>query len=294
MEEGSIVAINYTGKIVASGTVFESTVEKKAIEAGIFDKRAKYEPMAVVVGEGDVLRGLDKALLEMKAGETRSVLVKPADGWGERKPDNVAVVPLQQFRQRKIAPVPGLVVDVNGRQGKVQSVSGGRVRVDFNHPLAGKDLLYEVKVERLITLPKEQIEALYNKYFYMVPEKEKKLCIGKGGVEVMLSPRYSANLAPLKKLFSQMVTKHVKGFPKVRFVEEFEGTEGEGEVKEGMPAGGRGREEKAGKEKEAGKGETIGGQGEKEKEGSEETAGKGETKKGKGKAEEGNEREAGN
>ncbi len=247
MKDGSIVAINYTGKIVVSGEVFESTIEKKAIEAGIFNEKQKYEPMVVVVGEGDVLKGLDKALKEMKVGEQRKVEVKPEEGWGPRKPGNISVLPLQQFKKEKMQPFPGLVVEINGRQGKVQTVSGGRVRVDFNHPLAGKDLLYELKVERELVEPKEQVESLYKKYFYIVPEKERKLAIGKSEVEVTLSPRWSANLAPLKQLFSRIVTQHVKGFSKVRFVEEFveekkeerkgemeEKAKGIGETQEGM------------------------------------------------------------
>jgi len=221
MKEGSIVAIDYTGKIVASNEIFESTVEKKAIEAGLFNKDRKYEPMVIVVGEGDVLKGLDKALLEMKVGEQKKVLVKPEQGWGERKPENVRVVPLQQFKQKKVNPFPGLVVEVNGMQGRVQSVSGGRVRVDFNHVLAGKELEYDMKIARVLEKPKEQVDALYRKYFYMVPKEEKKLVLGKGEVEVTLSPRWSANLGPLKQAFSKVITKHVKGFAKVKFVEEF-------------------------------------------------------------------------
>lgn len=221
MKEGSIVAINYTGKVVVSGEVFESTFEKKAVEAGIFDEKQKYGPLVAVVGEGDVLPGLDTALREMKQGEQKEVLVKPADGWGERKPANIRVVPLQQFKQKKVMPFPGMAVDINGMQGKVQSVSGGRVRVDFNHPLAGKELLYDLKIEREITEPKEQIEALYRKYFFMVPDAEKKLLIEKDSVQITLSPRWSANLEPLKQLFSGISTKYIKGIETVRFVEEF-------------------------------------------------------------------------
>jgi FKBP-type peptidyl-prolyl cis-trans isomerase 2 len=221
MKQGSIVEVNYTGKTVLDGKVFESTVEKKAIEAGIFSEKAVYKPEVVVVGEGHMLKGLDRALDEMKEGEQRKVVVKPEEGWGQRKPESVRVVPLQQFKEKKIMPFPGLVVEANGMQGRVQSVSGGRVRVDFNHPLAGKELEYELKVERELKQPKEQIEALYGKYFYMVPEAEKTLSIGKGDVEISLSPRWSANLGPLKTAFSGIVTKHVKGFEKVRFVEEF-------------------------------------------------------------------------
>ncbi len=221
MKQGSIVEINYTGKVVVSDEVFESTVEKKAIEAGIFDKKRKYEPMVIVVGEGDVLKGLDSALLEMKVGGQKTVKMGPEDGWGQRKPENIRVVPLQQFKEKKVQPFPSLVVEINGQQGRVQSVSGGRVRVDFNHPLAGKELEYQLKVEKEITEPKKQVEALFSKYFGMVPREEKSLSFGKGFVEVSLSPRWSANLGPLKQMFSKIVTKHVKGFEKTRFVEEF-------------------------------------------------------------------------
>jgi len=246
MKKGSIIAVNYTGKVVTTNQVFESTIEKKAVEGGIFSEKTKYVPLIVVVDEGDVLPGLDRALLEMKVGEERKVSVKPEEGWGERKPANIAVVPLQQFKQKKIQPFPGLIVDVNGQQGKVQSVSGGRVRVDFNHPLAGKDLEYEVRVEKEISQPKEQIDVLYNKYFSMVPKEEKSLVVGKAEVEVTLSPRWSANLGPLKQIFSKIVTTHVKGFEKVRFVEEFK--------EEKKPAEAKKEESKTG-EKEAKKAE---------------------------------------
>ncbi len=221
MKEGSIVEIDYTGKAVLTGNIFESTNEKKEIAAGIFSKENQYKPMVVVVGEGHVLPGLENALKEMKQGEEKKVLVKPEGGWGERKTGNIAVVPLKQFKKEKMQPFPGLVVEINGRQGKIQSVNGGRVRIDFNHPLAGKDLEYELKIVREITAPKEQVEELYKKYFYMVPDEEKKLKLGQTDVEVTLSPRWGANLTPLKEGFSNLVTKYVKGFSKVKFVEEF-------------------------------------------------------------------------
>jgi len=249
MKNGSIIEINYTGKAVVSGNVFESTIEKKAVEAGIFSEKAQYEPMVVVVGEGDVLKGLDKALKEMKVGEERKIKVSPEEGWGPRKAENIRVVPLQQFKQQKMNPFPGLVVELNGMQGRVQTVNGGRVRVDFNHPLAGKDLEYELKVEREISEPKEQINALYKKYFYMVPKAERKLVIGKTEVEVTLSPRWSANLAPLKQLFSKIVTGNIKGFEKVKFVEEFK-EEKKSEAREEKDSGEKAEEKEAGKKQE--------------------------------------------
>jgi FKBP-type peptidyl-prolyl cis-trans isomerase 2 len=221
MQEGSIVEVNYTGKVVLSNEVFDTTVEKKAVDAGIFNERAKYRPVAVIVGESELLKGLDEALKGMNVGEEKKVVLKPADAFGERNPKLIAVLPLREFKRQKMQPVPGLVVEVNGRQGKVQSVSGGRVRVDFNHPLAGKELEYELRVEKELKGAKEQVQALFEKYFGMIPENERKISIKENVVEAALDARYTAAVGALKKRFSELVAGHVKGVETVRFVEEF-------------------------------------------------------------------------
>jgi FKBP-type peptidyl-prolyl cis-trans isomerase 2 len=225
VKEGSIVEVNYTGKVAASNTVFDTTVEKRAIEAGIFNEKAGYKPVVVVVGENELLRGLDSALKGMRVGEQKKITLRPSEAFGERNPKLVRVLPLKEFKRQKMQPVPGLIVEANGRQGKVQSVSGGRVRVDFNHPLAGKELEYELKIEREINNAKEQVTALFEKYFAVVPQGERSIAIKGKAVEVQLSQRYAAVAAPLKNRFSELVTKHVKGIETVRFVEEFSGKE---------------------------------------------------------------------
>jgi len=221
LKEGSIVEVNYTGTVVVSGEVFDTTVEKKAVEAGIFSERATYKPIPTIIGESEMLKGLDDSLKEMGIGEEKKVSLTPAQGFGERNPKLVAVLPMREFKKQKMNPVPGLVVEVNGRQGKVQSVSGGRVRVDFNHPLAGKDLEYELKIEKEIKGTKEQVQALFEKYFGGIPEKERKLSFKEKAIEVALDSKYTAAVGQLKKRFSDLVTKNVKGVSSVKFVEEF-------------------------------------------------------------------------
>ncbi|MDP6671234.1 MAG: FKBP-type peptidyl-prolyl cis-trans isomerase, partial [archaeon] len=86
MKEGSIVAVNYTGKIIASGEVFDTTVEKKAVDAGVFSPKAQYVPVIAIIGEGELLKGLDNTLKEIKVGEEKIVKLLPADAYGERNP----------------------------------------------------------------------------------------------------------------------------------------------------------------------------------------------------------------
>jgi len=221
VQEGSIVEVNYTGKVVASNEVFDTTVEKKAVDAGIFSKNAKYQPVTVIVGENELLKGLDDELKGMKIGETKNVALNPTEAFGERNPKLVRVLPLREFQKQKMNPVPGLIIEVDGRQGRIQTVSGGRVRIDFNHPLAGKDVEYELELKGEVKGAKDQVNALFDKYFGMLPETEKKMKIDGKTVEIALDAKHTAEIAPLKKRFSDLVTKNVKGIETVRFVEEF-------------------------------------------------------------------------
>ena len=122
----------------------------------------------------------------------------------------------------------GLVIEMNGRQGRVQSVSGGRVRVDFNSPLAGKEIEYEVEVKEKITGDQKKAESLFEKYFSGVPEKEKTLSIKGGEVEVQLSQRFSNAFEPFKVLFSKLVEKSCPTLKAVKFSEAPKEEKGEG------------------------------------------------------------------
>ncbi|MDD5163333.1 MAG: peptidylprolyl isomerase [Candidatus ainarchaeum sp.] len=221
MENGKIVLVNYTGKITASNTVFETTEEKKAIEAGLFEEKKKYSALPIVVGDGEMLKGIDQALLEMKEGEEKKILLKPEQAFGERNPKLIGVVPLKEFQNRKVNPVPGMMLDLNDRVCRIQSVSGGRVRVDFNHPLAGKEIEYDIKIEKELKNQKEQIDAFFEKFFGAIPDNEKRLSIKENKIEIATDQKYSAAIGQIKKIFSDTITKNVKGIESVKFTEEF-------------------------------------------------------------------------
>jgi len=221
MENGKIVLVNYTGKVVSNSEIFETTEEKKAVEGGIFQEGRKYMPLPIVTGNGEMLKPIEEAIDRMKSGETKKIVLKPSEAFGERKAEMIVVVPLAEFRRREINPVPGLVIDLNNQRGKVQSVSGGRVRVDFNHPLAGKDIEYEIKIEKELKSNREKIDAFFEKYFGMIPEKEKKLSIKENKVDVAIDAKYAEGIAPLKKAFSDAITKNIKAIESVKFTEEF-------------------------------------------------------------------------
>jgi len=192
-----MLRVNFTGKEMLEGKIFDTTSEKIAKEFGLFDPKRKYAPLTIIIGEKELLPLVEAELANMNEGEEKTVALAPKDSFGERVADLVRVVPLKIFQDQKINPVPGLMINTGKLYGKVQSVSGGRVRVDFNHPFSGRDILYTVKVEKEITAKKEVLDELYDKYYSLLPGVTKEM---KGETLTVLLPgRFFSNLVSINE-----------------------------------------------------------------------------------------------
>lgn len=221
MNKGDILSISYTAKVLDTGRVFNTTDMGTAKQAGIYNENTRYGDLPIVVGSDELLKGIDNALLEMKVGEERVLQLKPAEAFGERRTELVRVLPLQEFKKRGMAPFPGLVIDANGLYGRVQSVSGGRVRVDFNPEYAGKIVEYKVKVVKKLEKAEEQLQALAEKYLPMKNAKvETKFA--NGVAEIKLPANAVADVAELKQALAKQLQAAVQGVKEVRFVESFQ------------------------------------------------------------------------
>ncbi len=105
-------------------------------------------PATFVVGDGNLLPGFERALFGLKAGDEASLDIAPHEGFGQPNPDNVQRMPLANFNDELS---PGLMLsfaDANGSElpGVVDRIEGDDVYVDFNHPLAGQDLVFKVAI----------------------------------------------------------------------------------------------------------------------------------------------------
>jgi len=158
------IKLDYTAEI-KGGPVFDTTSKKKAEDAGILDEKRAYSPLPVIVGAKHVIAGLDEALAELKVSESKKIEIPPEKGYGPRDPSLLRIVPIKVFRKEKINPVPGMPVELDGRPARVQTVAGGRVRVDFNHDLAGKTLVYDVTVVAEANTENEKVMFLIEKNF---------------------------------------------------------------------------------------------------------------------------------
>lgn len=163
VEKGDIVWIEYDAWTVNPNgtlTLFDTTHEEVAKKEGKFDEKKVYMETPVVVGRGRLFEGLEAAILEAKVGETKEVIIPAEKAAGARDPRLIELRTEREFLRQEISPEVGMEVAISGKHGTVTAVSAGRVRVDFNNPLAGKTLKYVFNVARKAKTPEERVRAV--------------------------------------------------------------------------------------------------------------------------------------
>lgn len=165
MKVGDVVYIDYVGRIKDTNEIFDLTNEEIAKKEGIYNPNVTYKPIPVVVGFGFVIKGLDEALQEMNVGEEKVIEISPEKAFGKRDENLVKTFNLSDFKKQDVDVKVGEYVSINGILGKVISISGGRVMIDFNHPLAGKTLVYNVKIVKKVEDEIEKVKAMLEFYF---------------------------------------------------------------------------------------------------------------------------------
>lgn len=219
MKDGDFVTIDYVGRIKDSGEIFDLTKEELAKKENVYDEKVKYKPVTFIVGAQFIIRGLDEALHDMKVGEKKTVLIPPEKAFGPRSPELVKLMPESQFKQQNIDTTPGAMIKINNFRGRVVSVDGGRVKIDFNHPLAGKELEYEIEVLEEVKGKENRTKALVN--YFTALEKE-EIGVEVNGEEIKIEIKRPFDLPRrLKQMMADNVGKWV-GAKKVVFLDVFE------------------------------------------------------------------------
>src|SRR3989338_9956639 len=112
MKDGDWVLIDYTGRLASDKRVIETTSEEVARKENVYDEKVSYEPNLVILGKETTLKGIEEALLSMKAGESRELELAPDMAFGNRDPSLPRVMSVGEFRRRKVDPAPGMIVDL--------------------------------------------------------------------------------------------------------------------------------------------------------------------------------------
>lgn len=182
IKKKDFIEVDFVGR-VKDGEVFDSTKKEdlEKIHSG-HNHSVKAKPLVFCVGKGMFLESLDDFLVGKEVGKEYEVELNSEKAFGKRNPSLVQRIPSKVFKEQRVNPVPGAMFNFDGRVGKILTSSGGRVLVDFNHSLAGKDVEYKIKVLRKVTDTDEKVKAV-NDFFlkkdfdFEVNEKEKKLII---------------------------------------------------------------------------------------------------------------------
>jgi len=169
IKEKDFIELEYTGKLKEDNFVFDTTDEAVAKENDIHNPQMPYGPVIICVGAGSILPGLEKNLMGKEPGRYK-IELKAEDAFGKKDAKLLKIINTNVFKKAKIDPMPGLQVNIDGTIGLIKTVTGGRTVVDFNHPLSGKDVVYDVNISRMVTDSREKISALVSMQFNLKPD----------------------------------------------------------------------------------------------------------------------------
>jgi FKBP-type peptidyl-prolyl cis-trans isomerase 2 len=158
VEKGDNISVNYIGKY-DNGTVFDTSLIDVAKESGLYDASRNYEPMSFVVGAEQMISGFDNGVLNMTIGEKKTFKLSPDEAYGEYTIEKIEEVPRSELESANITPEIGLTVyrgTMFGMEsGIITNMLGSNATIDFNHPLAGKNLTFDVEVVSIDKASKE-------------------------------------------------------------------------------------------------------------------------------------------
>jgi FKBP-type peptidyl-prolyl cis-trans isomerase 2 len=143
IENGDTISVNYVGKL-EDGTIFDTSVKEVAVEAGIYIQMRNYEPLTFTIGEGQMIKGFDEGVVGMQVGEEKTLTIPPEEAYGEYREEFVREIPVDAV---DFTPEVGMrLATDSGLTGTITNVNENNFIVDFNHELAGKTLIFSVKI----------------------------------------------------------------------------------------------------------------------------------------------------
>ncbi len=225
LKEKDFVLVEYTMRVKDTGEVIETTSEEVAKSSGIYREGDVYGPKLMIIGEGRYVRGFEEAVASSEVGEEKTVEVEPSKAYGDRDPNKVKILSLRELAKLNIVPEPGKAIEIGGAVGIVKSISGGRVVVDFNHPLSGKTLVFTYKVVKRLEDPVEKIKHLMLRRSRRLSAEKLVVRISQDMLKVEIETPEEAILAEDLQIFKRTVAEDIfKYFPEVKqvvFIDNF-------------------------------------------------------------------------
>jgi FKBP-type peptidyl-prolyl cis-trans isomerase 2 len=220
LKDGDVIAFDYDLFVDDKKEVFDTTQKTTAEAAGLLDPNAFYAPMHYMLGTGRLIKGLEEKLRTLELERTQEIVLPAEDAYGPRDPKLIETLPIQEFKKNKVAPEVGLVITYKQRRGVVTYVGGGRIRVDFNHALAGKKLRYVVTLRKVAKTAEEKVRMVIQMDFPTALAWDVKVEKDVATIEVPEPLRFEEQFLVAKYRIIGDLRK-VDGLNTVRVVESF-------------------------------------------------------------------------
>jgi peptidylprolyl isomerase len=222
VKPGDFLLVNFTLKVKESGETVDTTYDAVAKDTHLHREESTYGPRFIILGEGWLPKGLEDSLVGLDIGKQTTVELPPDKGFGTRDPAKMRLVPLRRFREQGV-PSPGAQIELDGRAATVRAVGAGRVQVDYNHPLAGRTLIYEVSIEKVVEDDNEKVLNIISK---RIPEVDKtKFGVERKSsdltIEVPEEAFYLSGLQVAKKSVTSDLQKYFPNIETISFREVF-------------------------------------------------------------------------
>mgnify|MGYP001422374877 FL=1 len=218
--KGSLILVDYVAKVKDTGKVFETTIEEEAKKHSLHDPNIKYQPKLISVGESWILKAVDEALEKTSVGDKKTIEVTPAKGFGERDPGKVRKIPLRKLGEDAEKVSIGDTIEVDNKKGLVRFIGAGRVQIDYNHPFAGKTILYDINVSKELKSDDEKTMGVLKRW---IPVKDEKILFKKTGniLDITIPDEMfrADNLSTIKHLIQTEIFKFISTVEKINFVE---------------------------------------------------------------------------
>jgi peptidylprolyl isomerase len=149
VKSGDSVSVDYTGWF-DNGTIFDTSSQAVAQQAGIYNENMTYGPLNFTVGSGEVIQGFDDAVIGLKANESRNITLTPDQAYGEYDPMLIQPVPMSTLLEYNITPHVNDTLYYGIQSVTVYSIPNNTtVLIDFNNPMAGKTLHFMLTVREI-------------------------------------------------------------------------------------------------------------------------------------------------
>ncbi|SDJ25013.1 FKBP-type peptidyl-prolyl cis-trans isomerase SlyD [Halovenus aranensis] len=162
LQDDDFVRLEYTARTIEDGQLVDTTSQEVAEEEGIDDDEREFGPRTIVLGQGHIFASVEDDIRGEEVGTEGTVTVPAGEAFGEFEEDQVRTISKDKIPEDDR--YPGAQVTVDGDDGFVETIVGGRARVDFNHPLAGDDIEYDYEIADTVDDRMEMAEGLVDMY----------------------------------------------------------------------------------------------------------------------------------